>query len=72
MWQYKAIGRDKSLLERAINEIFAGCRCEIRYANSSRTGKYHSYAIDLEVSDDESRIGYYQLLNSHAHVLMVI
>ena len=72
MWQYKAIGHDKNMLERALAEIFEGCQCEIRYSNASKTGKYHSYAIDLEVVDEKSRLGYYQLLKSHTHVLMVI
>lgn len=72
VWQYKVIGRDKNQLELVILDIFAGCSCEIKYSNTSKTGKYHSYAIDLEVSDDENRLGYYQRLKSYSHVLMVI
>ncbi len=71
-WQYKAIGMDKEMLKLSIETVFKDCLCEITYSNSSKTGKYHSYRIDLQVNSEEERVGFFQALKSNAQIKMVI
>ena len=71
-WQYKAIGHDREMLKLSIETLFKGYRCEIRYSNSSKTGKYHSYSIDMQVASEEERVGLFQALKSDPQVKMVI
>jgi putative lipoic acid-binding regulatory protein len=71
-WQYKAIGMDKDMLKLSIEIVFKNHQCEITYSNSSKTGKYHSYCIDLQVTSEEERIGLFHALKSDAQVKMVI
>jgi len=72
VWQYKAIGRSRDLLLESIEAVFCGESCEVTYSNSSRSGKYHSYTVELEVADEDSRNRFYMGLKNSAHVVMVI
>jgi len=71
-WQYKAIGRQQDLLHEAIRGVFQGVACEITYSHSSKTGKYHSYTIEMMVADELERNRYFQELKKSSHIIMVI
>lgn len=71
-WAFKVIGTDKQLVRDAAETIMGGREFLLHYSKSSRTGKYHSWTIDLVVADEEERNEMYRQLKSHADVIMVI
>ncbi len=71
-WSYRIIGPDKGLVETAVLEIFCDLRYSLSPGNSSRTGKYHSWEISLEVKNQEQRDTLFQRLTSHRDIKVVI
>lgn len=72
IWQYKVIGKDSELLEKAIIEICSPVPVAIRYSHSSSGGKYHSFNAEIEVQDEEARLSIYRALHSHPAVTYVL
>ncbi|PID77160.1 MAG: hypothetical protein CSB24_02790 [Deltaproteobacteria bacterium] len=71
LWQYKVIGEDKLLVEEAINRICGGS-AKINHANTSSSGKYHSFNVELEVADEQERNNIFAKLQKHQYIKMVI
>jgi len=71
-WQYKAIGKDKEKVEEAVEGIFQGHESIIQYSHGSRTGKFHSFSIDLVVANEEERLGFYEALKKNPQIMIVI
>ena len=71
-WTYKVIGLEKHLIQEAIEMVFASREFLAKYSNQSRTGKYHSWQVDLVVEDEQERNSFYMKLKNHTHIKMVI
>lgn len=70
-WLYKVIGEDSSSLTRAIETVCPG-RAFISPSKNSSGGKYCSLNVEIEVSDEISRLAIYQNLKNHLAVKMVL
>ncbi len=71
-WSYKIIGPDKDLVKEAITTIFTPKEYSLRYANASRTGKYHSWSVTLKVESEGERNTLFRELKNHPNIRMVI
>ena len=71
-WSFTIIGIDKQLLRDAAELVMEKREYILQYSKSSRTGKYHSWSVDLVVSDEGDRNEVYSRLKSHIDVKMVI
>ncbi len=71
-WQYKVIGKDKYLLEKAIHDICAPTPVTISFSNASSSGKYFSLNAELTVQDEPMRDTLFAAFQNHSDVTMVI
>lgn len=71
-WSYKVIGSDQALLRQAIVSVVRERPCQILVSNRSRTGKYQSMHLELEVRDEAERTAIYQALKEHADIMLVM
>jgi uncharacterized protein len=71
-WVYKIIGTDMGALKKAIATVIGTRDILITPSNTSSGGKYTSLNVEVVVSDDETRLKYYQHLKNHAAVKVVM
>jgi len=71
-WTYKVIGPDKTAVRAAIESVCRHKEYELQYSNRSRSGKYHSWSVVLEVADEMERNLLFAGLKGHEHVTMVL
>ncbi len=71
-WLYKIIAMDEKSLLRAIKEIFDDTKYVLSHSNTSSSGKYISYNLELTVHSEESRNFFYLALKEHPAIKMVI
>ena len=70
-WQYKVIGEDPTAITRAITTICPGT-ISISPSKTSTSGKYCSLNVEIEVTDEASRLAVYQNLKNHIAVKVVL
>lgn len=71
-WQYKVIGKDEELVQKAINEICAPTPTVVNLSNQSSSGKYYSFNVELEVKDEKQRDELFGAFQNHSDITMVI
>ncbi len=71
VWLYKVIGSDADALFRAINTVCPEI-ISITSSKSSSGGKYCSLNVEIEVTDEASRLAVYQNLKNHIAVKVVL
>ncbi|MBI4793540.1 MAG: DUF493 domain-containing protein [Deltaproteobacteria bacterium] len=71
-WLYKIIGTEQDALVMAVNGIFAGTDHTLTFSNSSRTGKYVSFNLEVMVHSEEARNFFFAALREHSAVKMVL
>ncbi len=71
-WSFKVIGPDRQLVRSAAEKVMAQREYLLQYSKGSKTGKYHSWNIDLVVKSEEERNMIFSQLKSHSAVTMVI
>ncbi len=71
-WSYRVIGPDKGLVKTAVCEIFCDLRYSLNPGNTSRTGRYHSWGIRLEIKNQKQRDTLFKRLSSHPDIKVVI
>ncbi len=71
-WQYTIIGSNHEEIKNAIDDISGLVPVTITYSHSSSGQKYHSYIMEIEVQDNESRLSLFQSLQNHPHIKFVI
>ncbi len=71
-WLYKVITADASGDRQRIEAMFRECGCRVSLSNRSRTGRYASLDVEIEVRDEAHRNGVYLLLRGLAAVKMVL
>lgn len=72
MWQYKVIGRDRTLMEAAIQIICGHAPVTVSFSHSSSSGKYHSLNVEIEVVDEKTRDALFLAFKEHQDITMVI
>ena len=71
-WSYQVIGGDEESVRRAVAEVVLERRHTLRLTNKSRTGKYCSLLLELEVVDEADRLALFEALAAHADVRIVL
>ena len=71
-WSYRVIGPSRDMVKAAIISILSEKKHSIHYANASRTGKYHSWSVSLEVENEDERNALFIDLKNHPHIKIVI
>ena len=71
-WSYRVIGRDKELVRGAVETVIVDKEYLLTYSNRSRTGKYHSWNVELVVESQLERDTLFVMLKEHPEVKMVI
>ena len=71
-WHYRIIGRDPLSLRAAVATIVGDREYELAQGNTSRSGRYHSVDLALEVDDEDTRLGIFFQLSEHADVSFVL
>lgn len=72
MWQYKVIGKDKDLVEAAIQTICGHLPITVSFSNTSSSGKYHSLNVEIEIIDEKTRDALFVSFKEHQDITMVI
>lgn len=71
-WQYKIIGMDTEAMKQAVCEIIADHDHTLNHSNSSSSGKYISFNLELEVHSEEHRDSFFIQLREHIAIKFVI
>ena len=71
-WSYKIISSDKDYIAKTIPELLESHEYEFAESNQSRTGKYTSFSISLQVNSEEERDNIFNILKCLPSVKMVL
>jgi putative lipoic acid-binding regulatory protein len=71
-WPYTVIGEDGDAIEAAIPELLAGEDAQVQRARASRTGRFTSFHVVVQVRDEEHRDAVFRGLQGVASVRIVI
>ncbi len=71
-WLYKVITTDEHGDRQRIQSMLQDCGCRITPSHRSRTGKYSSLDVEIEVRDEVHRNTVYLLLRELATVKVVL
>lgn len=71
-WSYKIIASDKDYIAKTIPELLESREYEFAESNQSRTGKYTSFSISLQVSSEKERDNIFNILKCLPSVKMVL
>ena len=71
-WLYKIIGSDRALITAGIAELFEGADYQLDESNRSKTGKYISLDLSVEVKDDQQRQEIFDALQEISSVKVVL
>lgn len=71
-WGYKVISKDHEKALQAIEQTIQTLTYEVTVSNTSKTGKYVSVHVELEVHSEEIRDSIFHGLKSHEDIIMVI
>jgi len=71
-WSYRLIGADQDALRDAAEAVLGPRVCSLCVSNASRTGRYVSVKVEVEVSSEEDRLALFEALRAHPSVVLVI
>jgi putative lipoic acid-binding regulatory protein len=59
-------------MRKAVTALCATEKYTLNYANASRSGKYHSWSLTLEVESEAARNAMFAALKNHPQIKVVI
>jgi putative lipoic acid-binding regulatory protein len=71
-WSYKLIGYEKEAIQKAIRDVIAQKEHTLKHSNNSKSGKYVSMNLELDVENEEERNFIYNALKNHENIKMVL
>ena len=71
-WSYKIIGSDRELIWKNIETALEDLEYELNNSHQSKTGKYASLHLSIQVDSQEERDRLFQMLQNIPTVKMVI
>ena len=71
-WSYQLIGSDEAQMREAVASIVAARAHTLELSNTSRTGKYCSLRLEIEVADEADRLALFQALSKHTAVRFLL
>ena len=71
-WSYKLIGRFEELMEKEAREIVGDKPHTLKPGNKSRTGKFVSMELTVEVCHEDERLHIYNCLTQSQVIMQVL
>ena len=71
-WSYRVVGRDERAVRRAIADVVQERDHSVERSNESKTGKYVSLKLTLDVMDADDRTSTFDALRRHPEVELVL
>jgi len=71
-WSYKLIGRVHELIEEEVKTALGEKEYELRVANRSKTGKFISLELSVEVHHEEERLRYFDYFCKSQVIMQVL
>ncbi len=71
-WLYKIISIHATDMAAVVEEIVAESDYSLSHSNTSRTGKYVSYDLEVTVQTEEARNFFFAALKQHPSIKMVL
>lgn len=72
LWLYKIIGCGEDEIKAAVREIMGEAEHSLQHSNTSRTGKYISFNLEVTVPSEEARNFFFAALREHPSIKMVL
>ena len=72
VWQYKVIGTNQQILQKAISERLGDIPYSLSASRSSRSKKYCSMSLEVAVENDAQRQAFYHALSEHPEIKAVL
>lgn len=71
-WSYRVVGRDEPEIRAAVTTVLGDREHSLVISNHSRTEKYLSMALELEVQTEEERLEIFQSLKDEPRIRFVL
>ncbi|MFP4106593.1 MAG: DUF493 domain-containing protein [Phycisphaerae bacterium] len=71
-WEYRLIGAQRGPMVQAASEIASIWEYTVRDSNRSKTGKYVSVILEVQVPDEGARRLIFKMLSDHDDIIMVL
>ncbi len=71
-WTYKLIGSDVNLIIAAVEYLLAEKKYQLKPSNVSSNNNYYSFSLEVQVKDEDERKYYYNILQEHPHIKIVL
>ncbi len=71
-WEYKIIGLSEVAVKDAVVTTLTQRDYKLNFSHKSRTGKYHSYSLETQVSSEEDRNIIFNGLSKSKNIQTVI
>ena len=71
-WSYRIICEDADKINEIIVDVISERDFSVKVSNTSKTGKYHSFNVELLVHHDDDRLGLFELFKKHPEIKMVL
>ena len=71
-WSYRIICEDPDKINEIIVDVINERDFTVQISNKSKTGKYHSFNVELLVHHEDDRQGLFDLFKKHPEIKMVL
>jgi putative lipoic acid-binding regulatory protein len=71
-WEYKIIGKSKEALEKIAAKLINDRDYDIKLSQKSKSGKYISLEVKIEVLDESDRNKIFSDFSNHPEIKMVL
>ena len=71
-WGYRIIGTSRKAIRAAVDEVVVDAEHTLDVSNTSATGKYVSFRLEVLVRDEPHRLGIHQVLSELGCVKIVL
>lgn len=71
-WIYKLIVKEDTKIKKLVKDILHNREYKIKESNSSKKGKFKSYALELLVHNEDDRKEIFQILSEEKDIKMIV
>lgn len=71
-WEYRVIGESEAAVRQAVARVLGERAHEVRPSHVSGRGRYLSFAVEVEVVDDDDRLLLFSAFRAHQDIRWVL
>lgn len=71
-WSYRLIGRVHELIENEVKTALGDKKYDLKLTNKSKTGKFVSIELSVEVHHEEERLKYFDYFSKSQVIMQVL